>query len=62
MNRKELVMYGLVFAVVQFLVSSGIFVTYQSMTAYAAPKTDITKIEATLIRIEEKIDKIALRY
>lgn len=46
--------------VVQFLVSSGIFVTYQGMTAYAAPKEDITEITQHLIRIENKIDKLIL--
>ena len=46
--------------VVQFLISSGILVTYQEMTAYAAPKEDITEITQHLIRIENKIDKLIL--
>lgn len=61
-NTKELILLGVVFSVIQFLISSGVFVTYQQMTSYAAPKDDINKIEQALIRIENKIDKISLRY
>lgn len=60
MNKKTLIVYGIIFMVVQFLISSGIFVTYQGMTAYAAPKEDITEITQHLIRIENKIDKLIL--
>lgn len=60
MDKKTLIIYGIVFMVMQFLISSGIFVTYQGMTAYAAPKEDITDITQHLIRIESKLDKLIL--
>lgn len=55
-RTKELAIMGAIVGAIQFLISSGIFVTYQTMTAYAAPKSDISKIESTLIRIEDKLD------
>ena len=58
MDKKTLIVYGIVFMVVQFLICSGIFVTYQGMTAYAAAKEDITEITQHLSRIENKIDKL----
>lgn len=56
MNKKELALYGIILAVIQALISTGFFVTYQQMIAYAAPKSDIIKLEQHLLRIEEKID------
>lgn len=61
MDKKLLVLYGIVFIVIQSLISAGFFVTYQQMVAYAAPKDDITKIEQHLLRIEKKLDTYILR-
>lgn len=60
-RHKELVISGIIFGVIQFLISSGIFVTYQTMATYAAPKSDISKIETTLLRIENKLDNYILK-
>lgn len=60
-RHKELVISGVIFGVIQFLISSGIFVTYQTMATYAAPKSDISKIESTLLRIENKLDTYILK-
>lgn len=60
-RHKELVASGVIFGVIQFLISSGIFVTYQTMASYAAPKSDISKIESTLLRIEQKLDNYILQ-
>lgn len=62
MGKKEALLYGVAYLVINFLISSGIFVTYQSMTAYASPKSDIIKIEQRLARIEDKLDKLIMRY
>lgn len=58
MDKKTLIVYGIIFMVVQFLISSGIFVTYQGMTAYAASKDSIQQIQEQLNRIEHKLDKV----
>lgn len=60
MEKKTLIIYGVVFMIVQFLISSGIFVKYQEMTAYAAPKESISDISQHLLRIENKIDRLIL--
>jgi len=58
MNIKQLTVYGLVFAVIQAIVSCGIFVTFPQMAAYAAPKDAIEQIHEQLNRIEHKVDKL----
>ena len=62
MDKKQLMIYGIVLVVIQCLVSCGIFVTYPQMTAYAASQSDITAIHAQLQRIENKLDKIIIGY
>lgn len=62
MNLKQITIYGLVFIVIQSLISCGIFVTFPQMAAYAASKDDLTSILHQLQRIEEKIDKLILGY
>ena len=62
MNIKQITVYGLVFIVMQSIISCGIFVTFPQMTAYAASKDDLTSIHSQLQRIEEKIDKLILGY
>lgn len=62
MNLKQITIYGLVFIVIQSLISCGIFVTFPQMAAYAASKDDLTSIHHQLQRIEEKIDKLILGY
>lgn len=62
-NIKQLATVGLVWTVIQTAINCGVFVTFQQMTAYAAPKDAISKIETQLNRIEEKVDKLILaRY
>lgn len=61
MNKKELIILGLVYITIQALLNLGVFVTFPQMTAYAAPRGDITKIEAQLTRIEDKVDSLILR-
>lgn len=58
MNKKTLIIYGLILVVVQGFISLGVFVTFPQMAAYAAPKDSIVQIEQQLNRIEEKIDKL----
>lgn len=58
---KPLLLAGIVWTVIQTLISCGIFVTFKDMVAYAAPNDDIAAIEQQLHRIEEKVDKILLR-
>jgi len=58
MDKKTLLVYGLVFAVIQAVLNLGVFVTFPQMTAYAASKESIMQIEEQLNRIESKIDKI----
>lgn len=62
MNWKQLAVYGIVFIVIQTLISCGIFVTFADMAAYAAPKSDISTIHTQLTRIEEKLDKLIMGY
>lgn len=62
MNIKQLAMYGLVFTMIQAIISCGIFVTFPQMTAYAASKDDLTIIHSQLERIEHKIDKLILGH
>ena len=61
MNKKQLIISGLVYCVISVLINWGIFVTFPQMVAYAASKEDITKIEHQLNRIEEKLDNVILR-
>lgn len=63
MNKQDLkpiFIAGIIWTVVQTLISCGIFVTFKDMVAYAAPKDSITAIEKQLSRIEEKVDKLIL--
>ncbi len=58
MDKKTLMIYGIVFVVIQMLLSCNIFVTFSQMAAYAAPKDALTQITEQLNRIEHKIDKV----
>lgn len=63
MNKETvwgLIVAGIVWTVIQSLISCGIFLTFQDMVAYAAPKDSIITIEKQLNRIEEKVDKLIL--
>lgn len=62
MNIKQITLYGIVFIVIQSIISCGIFVTFPQMAAYAASKDDLTVIHSQLQRIEQKIDKLILGY
>lgn len=62
MDKKTLIVYGIVLLTIQVLVMLPIFVTYPSMTAYAASKDSIELITDSLNRIEEKIDKLIIGY
>jgi hypothetical protein len=57
---KPLILAGIVWTVIQSLISCGIFITFKDMAAYAAPKDSIAVIENQLNRIEEKVDKLIL--
>lgn len=57
-NHKHLILYGFVYLVIQTIISTGIFVTFPQMTAYAAPIESLKQIQEHLHRIELKIDKI----
>ena len=59
-KAKELFIAGIVWTIIQSLISCGIFITFKDMVAYAAPKDSITTIEKQLNRIEEKVDKLIL--
>lgn len=50
-----------VVAVVTFLVNLGLFVTFQDMYAYAAPKDSIAKMEQQLDRIERLTIKLCVK-
>lgn len=58
MNKKTAAALFIGFMVIQFLISCRIFVTFESMAAYAASKDSIMQIEEQLNRIEGKIDKL----
>ena len=58
MDKKAVMVMIVAFAVIQFLISCRIFVTFEGMAAYAAPKDAITQMQAQLTRIEQKIDKV----
>ena len=58
MDKKAVTIMIIAFAVIQFLISCRIFVTFEGMTAYAAPKNAIEQIQAQLNRIEQKLDKV----
>ena len=60
MDVRGLVIAGIIWTVVQSLISCGIFITFKDMVAYAAPKDSITTIEKQLNRIEEKVDELIL--
>lgn len=60
MDIKGLFVAGIVWTVIQTLISCGIFVTFKDMIAYAAPRDSIITIEKQLNRIEEKVDKLIL--
>ena len=58
MDKKAVMVLIIAFAVIQFLISCRIFVTFEGMTAYAAPKDAISQIQEQLNRIEHKLDKV----
>lgn len=59
-KARELLIAGIVWTVIQSLISCGIFITFKDMVAYAAPKDSIATVEKQLNRIEEKVDKLIL--
>lgn len=61
LDIKALALTGVVWTIIQTLISCGIFVTFRDMVAYAAPKDDLTTIEKQLNRIEEKVDTLILK-
>lgn len=58
MDRKAVLVMVTAFAVIQFLISCRIFVTFEGMAAYAASKDSIQQIQEQLNRIEHKLDKV----
>lgn len=58
MDKKTLFYYGLVFLIIQSILSCNIFVTFSQMAAYAAPKDAIAQMTEQLNRIEHKLDKV----
>lgn len=58
MDKKALTALIIALLVIEFLVSCHIFITFEEMAAYAAPKDSLQLIEEQLNRIESKIDKI----
>ena len=58
MDKKAVLVMITAFAVIQFLISCRIFVTFEGMAAYAAPKDAIEQMQAQLNRIEHKLDKV----
>ncbi len=62
MEAKRLIIFGIVFMVIQFLLSTHLFVTFSEMTAYAASKATVEQIFDQLNRIEQKVDKLILGY
>lgn len=62
MEIKKLTILGLILLVVQFLISTHLFVTFSEMTAYAASKSTVEQIFDQLNRIEQKVDKLILGY
>lgn len=64
MNKQkitDITVSATVVAVVTFLVNLGLFVTFQDMYAYAAPKDSITKMEQQLDRIERLTIKLCVK-
>jgi hypothetical protein len=51
----------IVVAVITCLVNWGIFVTFQDMYAYAAPKESVEKMEKQLDRIELKVNELCVK-
>ena len=58
MDKKAVTIMVIAFAVIQFLISCRIFVTFEGMAAYAAPKDAIQHMQEQLNRIEHKLDKV----
>ena len=58
MDKKAIAIMLTAFTVIQFLISCRIFVTFEGMAAYAAPKDAIQQIQEQLNRIEHKLDKV----
>ena len=56
------IIYTVIILVVQFLLTSHLFVTYAEMTNYAVPRSALEHIAADLDRIEQKLDKVILGY
>lgn len=66
MNKKELVAVAIIYTLIQFLLSSGMFVTPNQMEAYAVSKDTmqlvldgITGTNKRLDNIETKLDNLA---
>lgn len=62
MDYRKLLVYAIAFLIVQFLISSHLFVTFNEMASYAASKDSLSQVIDQLNRIEHKIDKIIIGY
>lgn len=58
----KLAIFGIVFIVIQAIISSHLFVTYAEMTDYSASKEAMQQVIEQLTRIENKVDKLILGY
>lgn len=58
MDKKAVAIMCIAFTVIQFLIGCRIFVTFEGMAAYAAPKDAIEQMQAQLNRIEHKLDRV----
>lgn len=61
-NTKKLIGLGLVWVVIQAIISAGIFVTFPQMEAYAASKDSFEQVVTHLENIEKKLDKLIMGY
>jgi hypothetical protein len=60
MDKKMLIVCGVVFSILPTLVNLGIFVTFPQMTAYAVSKDTMQIVLDKLNTIDYKIDKIVI--
>lgn len=60
MKYKKEITTGIVFVVIQFCISCGIFVTYPQMAAYAVSKDTMELVLIKLNKIENKLDTLMI--
>lgn len=60
MKYKKEITTGVVFIVIQFCISCGIFVTYPQMAAYAVSKDTMELVLTKLNKIENKLDTLMM--